>query len=247
MLSCYRLAGGDTRYDALNHRISEALARRINQDAAMIAQTYPNERYIPDNSVVLASLKNHDIAFGTEYNRLLSRWRQSATAKLIDNDTGTLVFAIAPGAVLKSRSRSSGLAFSLLYLSHADPEFCMQQYSKLKLAFGAWFLPALGCFPGAAALKENSDGSWEGDVDSGPVVFGYSPAGTGFGIGCARLAGDRTFLSQMLVTAEIVGCSVDWNGQRHYLFAPLVGEAIMLASKTATAWDGRFVRKQLNH
>jgi len=242
MLTCYRLTGGDTRYDTLTHRISEALARRINLDAAMIAQTYPGERYIPDNSVVLASLKNHDIAFGTQYRQLISKWRLSAEEKLIRNDTGTLVFAISPGAKLRSQSRSSGVAFSLLYLFHADPEFCGQQYSKLKRAFGAWFLPAVGRFPGAGALKENPDGAWKGDIDSGPVIFGFSPAGTGFGVGCTRAAGDRAFLSQMLVTAEIVGCSIDWNGQRHYLLAPLVGEAIMLASKTATPWDGRFVR-----
>src|SRR5262249_7833820 len=83
MLTCYRLLGGDTTYDALTHRISQALARRISRDAAMMAQTYPNERYTPDNSVVLASLKNHDIAFGTHYQELINRWEQSASQKLV--------------------------------------------------------------------------------------------------------------------------------------------------------------------
>lgn len=243
MLTCHRLLGGDIRYDALTHKISEALARRIARDAAMIAQTYPNERYIPDNSVALASLKNHDIAFGTQYHRIISKWEQSASQKLIDRQTGTLVFSISPGAMLRSRSRSSGAAFSLLYLFHADAEFFDRQYGQLKRSFGTWLLPSVGCFPGAAALKENFDGSWEGDVDSGPVIFGYSPSGTGFGIGCARAARDSAFLSQLLLTAEIVGCSIDWNGQRHYLLAPLVGEAIMLAMKTTTPWDGRYVHK----
>jgi hypothetical protein len=37
-------------------------------------------------------------------------------------------------------------------------------------------------------------------------------------------------------TAELAGCTVQWDGRRRYLLAPLVGEAIMLAMKSATPW-----------
>ena len=76
------------------------------------------------------------------------------------------------------------------------------------------FLPIVGIFPGAGALKENVDGSWEGDIDSGPVLFGISTSGTAFGIGCAKAARDGAFLSQMLFTAEFIGSSIDWNGEQ---------------------------------
>ena len=127
MITCYRLLGGDTKYDNLTNCISRALARRISRDAAMIAETYPDERYLPDNSVLLASLKNHDIIFGTHYDQLINKWKCSAAPKLIDPHTGTLVFAITEGAKRKSRSRSSGAAFSLVYLFHANLEFFDQQ------------------------------------------------------------------------------------------------------------------------
>jgi hypothetical protein len=243
MLTCYRLLGGDARYDVLTHRISKKLAHAISHDAAMIAETYPNERYIPDNSVLLASLKNHDVAFGTHYGEVIRKWRETAAPRLLDDSTGTLVFAITAGAAEKSRSRSSGAAFALVCLFHADPEYFEEQYKKVKRVFGLWFLPKIAIFPGMAALKESADGSWDGDIDSGPVLFGASTSGTGFGIGCARAARDSEFLSQLLVTAEMVGSSIDWNGERHYLFAPLVGEAIMFAMKTSTPWDGRYVSK----
>jgi len=243
MITCYRLLGGNRRYDSLTNKISEALARQISRDAAMTAQTYPGERYIPDNSVLLASLKNHDIIFGTHYSDLISKWRRSAVPKLIDLNTGTLVCAVSEEAKRKSASRSSGAAFSLVYLFHADPQFFEQQYPRLKQAFAVWLIPELGKFVGASALKENSDGSWKGDIDSGPVLFGLSTSGTGFGIGCARAAKDSQFLSQLLLTAEIIGSSVESNGKRHYLLAPLVGEAIMLAMKTTTVWDNRYVKK----
>lgn len=243
MITCYRLLGGDGRYDALTHQMSKKLAYAISHDNAMIVETYPNERYIPDNSVLLASLKNHDVAFGTHYDLIIRKWRETAAPRLLDNSTGTLVFAITAGAAKKSRSRGSGATFALLYLFRADPQYFDQQYKQVRRAFGVRILPQIAIFPGMAAIKENADGSWRGDIDSGPVIFGVSTSGTGFGIGCARAAKDSDFLSQLLVTAEGIGCSIDWNGERHYLFAPLVGEAIMLAMKTSTPWDGRYVTK----
>src|SRR5262249_34590598 len=179
----------------------------------------------------------------THYHELISRWERSASEKLVDRTTGTFVFTISEGAAQRSRSRSSGVAFALVYLFHADPQFFRQHYNQLKRVFGIWFFPTVGPFPGAGALKENPDGSPKGDVDSGPIIFGISPAGTGFGVGCARAAQDGAFLSKLLVTAEMIGCTIDWNGRRHYLLAPLVGEAIMLAMKTATPWDGRYVSR----
>jgi hypothetical protein len=69
----------------------------------------------------------------------------------------------------------------------------------------------------------------EGDVDSGPLVMGVSPAATGFALGDATLRG-RPERSGLLRTAELAGVSV----RGHYLLAPLVGDSIMLAARTMT-------------
>ena len=39
----------------------------------------------------------------------------------------------------------------------------------------------------------------------------------------------------------MAGFSFQWNGQRQYLVAPLVGDAIMLAMSTVTVWDRKFL------
>ena len=49
-------------------------------------------------------------------------------------------------------------------------------------------------------------------------------------------------LGALLDTAEIAGFTFQWNGERRYLLAPLVGDAIVLAMKTACVWDRRYVR-----
>ncbi len=86
-----------------------------------------------------------------------------------------------------------------------------------------------------------------GDVDSGPVIFELSTSGTGFALAGARYTKDTELLAGILYTSELAGFTLQWGGQRWYLTAPLVGDAIMLAMKTVTPWDLRFVKAAGSH
>ena len=79
------------------------------------------------------------------------------------------------------------------------------------------------------------------DLVSGPLIFGLSPSATGFAMGGAALWNDQGTLTGLLRTAEMVGSSVSFGGRRWYLFAPLPGDAVVLAARTMTRWDSRFV------
>lgn len=65
-------------------------------------------------------------------------------------------------------------------------------------------------------------------------IFGLSPSGTAFGIGCATYFDDTNLRKHLMKTAEIAGHTISWNDKRHYLLAniALVGEAITLAMRT---------------
>jgi hypothetical protein len=52
---------------------------------------------------------------------------------------------------------------------------------------------------------------------------------------------DDASLTGLLRTAEAAGFTWSFNGRRQYLLAPLLGDAIILAARTMTRWDGRFV------
>ena len=69
-----------------------------------------------------------------------------------------------------------------------------------------------------------------GGIDSGPLPLGLSPEGTGFAIASARRLGDAWTLQRLLDTAELESFSSELAGRRRYLFAPLVGDAILLAA-----------------
>ena len=81
---------------------------------------------------------------------------------------------------------------------------------------------------------------WLGmDIDVGPILFNLSPTGTAFAVGSVTYFGDNTLRKKLLRTGELAGFTVSRKGKSHYLLAnvALVGEAIMLAMRTATDWS----------
>lgn len=201
------------------------LARHLEEAPDALMETYPGERYVADNAVALAALALADVGRGDAHraliDRTLARWRST----LVDPATGIFVFGPDDRA-----ARASGAAWTALYLGYVDEAVTREQTDALFAHFGS----RLG-------LYEYADGRGMGDVDSGPLVFGLSPSATGFGIALARRAGDERRLGDWLSVAEWVGLTLRWDGERRYAFAPMVGEAIVLAAKSARAWDSRFL------
>ncbi len=244
MLAAYHLVGGQQeRYRHLLEGVSLHLRRTIEESTFLCAETYPGQIYVPDNAVVIASLALYEqIDAGIEKG-IADRWLQYARTHLSDPDTGLLVFRLARSGLPMQGSRGSGSAWSIFYLSYFSVEEAVRQYRLLKQHF------AKRIFPGIGGICEwPSCHGRAGDIDSGPLIFGLSPSATGFALAGARLAHDAPFLSTLSLTAEIAGFTLQARGQRRYFvadrIAPLIGDAILLAMKTVTPWDGRYLPQQ---
>ncbi len=238
MLGAYRIAGGDLRFDQLHRRISDTLARRVLQSHHHYLETFPGRIFIPDNAVAIASLSIAQLTLGIDYYGPISAWLAQTRGFLLDPATGLIRPGIDSGGKGVGRPRGSYAAWTVYYLNWVDRNFAQEQYRLLKANF-AVKLPF-----GLAALREYPRGyHGRADVDSGPVIWGLSTAGTGFMIAGARLSKDADYLQGLLASVEVAGGTVSAGGFRHYLFSPVVGEAIVLAMKTACNWDGRFVQK----
>ncbi len=237
MLGAYRMAGGDARFEHLHRRISDALARRVLQSPHRYLETFPGQIFIPDNAATIASLSLAQLTLGMDYQAPISAWLAQTRGRLLDPATGLIRPTIDSDGKGVGPPRGSYAAWTIYYLNWVDRNFAREQYRLLKTNF-AVKLPF-----GLAALREYPLGyHGHADVDSGPVIFGLSTAGTGFMIAGARLSKDADYLQGLLTSAEVVGGTVGAGGGRHYLFAPIAGEAIVLAMKTACNWDGRFVQ-----
>lgn len=215
------LLGGE-RDEALHRAIIDALARRIATAPEGLIETYPGEIYVPDNVVVMAAIMQFDACQGrAEHAELFERWERVVRARWTDADNGLLVFA--PG----QPARGSGAAWNAFFLPLVNGELAAEQSPRLWRTFGD---EALGGWLGGIAEAKPGDARG-GDVDSGPLILGVSPSATGFALADATLR-DLPQRDAILHTAELVG--VTWSG--HYVFSPLVGDAITLAARTMTPW-----------
>ncbi len=233
-LEAYRLLGGkDKAWLALEKRVADALARRVQNAKFPYVPTYPGETYVADNAVVLAVIALSDVGRSAAHAPLLARAITHARAHLVDPTTGLLDFAVGDDGEAKGGPRASGAAWSIYYLAFVDEAFALEQAKALRA-----YRKKL--WPGAEAICERTTCDGQGDVDSGPLLLGTSPAASGFAIAAARRLFDVDWLSGLLSTAEWVGVTVP-GARRHYLIAPRVGDAIVLAMKTSRGWDDRYL------
>jgi len=209
--------------EPLHAQVIDALARRVDASESALLETYPGETYVPDNVAVAAGIAMFDACAGTgAHAPTLDRWARTMRARWLDERTGVLVFA--PG----QSARGSGAAWNAIFLPFVDEAFAREQAERTWRTFGD---EALGGW--LAGVREWPGGEARGgDVDSGPLVFGVSPSATGFML-AAGLHQDR-----LLATIELAGFSFGME-ERRYLLSPLVGDAIILAAKTAGARRGR--------
>jgi hypothetical protein len=241
LLADYHYLGGkDPRYTELFKKISASMIGKMSFRSINQAETYPSIIFIADNAAAVASIALHDDFVDAPSPRFGQRWVETTKRDFTDPDTNLLVHTALVNGNFMDRTRGCTIGWNSFYLPFVDAQFAKEQYDTAKK-----ILVTKTRF-GFAGLKEFPEGVvGKGDADSGPVLFGLSMSGTGFIVAAAKLYGDARLLSALLLTAETAGFTFQWNGQRQYLLAPMVGDAVMLAMKTAVPWDKRFIKKEV--
>ena len=231
MITNYKFIGGDTEYDDLLHRICEALHRRMLAAPDLNLRTFPRTPiFIPDMMVTIVALNNYAQLYDGQYADMVQRWMDKAKTEWIDQRTGLLAAMIYDNSQSKGKFSVCGsyAGLTCYYLSLVDEEFAYQQYQSMKQHFAEeGFITGIKEYKGRA--------NWlDFHIDAGPLLFGYSPSGTAFAVGCATYYEDWQFRNGLLRTAELAATTIYGHKQRHYLLGSYVpvGEAITLAMKT---------------
>lgn len=239
MAGCYRLLSDDGTFDTLNDKISESLFNRYKNTEFLNLESYPSSIWIPDNTVALASLKLHSSNTNSNYEVICTKWVEYAKANLTENKTGVLYSTVnaATGKPVEE-PRGSMLGWSIMFINQFDREFATELYKKYKKRFSFDFL--------IFRLFKERYGNWdtdEGDIDSGPVIFGYSIPANEFALGCSVLSGDFKTAKKLERLISIGASMPEKNNEVKYEVRFLdmnispMAEALVLFSLTITEWS----------
>lgn len=228
LLGLHRHLVSESRFTALHEAISEHLARRLAASPIQMLLTYPGEAYPVDNCAVVASLGLHARVTGRGHPELVKAWVERVRARYLDPDSGLLVQAVDflnGGAV--DAPRGSGTSLGLYFLSFADDALARDLYRGLRRSLGRTFL-------GFGAVREYPDGcSGTGDIDSGPIIFGFGLSPTGFAIAGSLMYGDRAYFRRLIASAYLAGAPLARGDRLEFVTGGPLGNAILLAMLTA--------------
>lgn len=191
-LGLHRLVDPESRYEALEEAVVDAIERRLAAAPDHLVETYPGEWYPVDNAAMVGALGLHTRATGTPHP-MGAEWVASARARWVRD--GLLVQSVREG-VAADHPRGSGTFLASWFLHHADPGFAGELYEAGRGAFS-------GSVFGVAGMREYPPGvAGRGDIDSGPIVMGFGVSSTGFAIGAALQNGDIDTAAALAGTAS---------------------------------------------
>lgn len=238
MITNYKMAGGDGRFDSLLDTCCEALNRRMHlSQYDLNLLSFPRKPiWLPDMLVTIVALKNYSRLYNGKYGDTVDAWLQNAKTKWIHKRTGLLVGTL-PGASYRQKGiqiRGSHTALNCSYLTLIDPEFALQQYELMKKVFGHETSLLGTTVVGLKEYQNKLPNFSAKPGDAGLIIKGISAGAMAFAPGAPTYFGDWEFRSQLLRTAEAASGTKKEEGMRHYNIADmfLVGEATMLAMRT---------------
>ncbi len=183
-------------------READRLAAALDASPTPFLHSYPGSSWPADTSVGVAALAIHDRILPPRYGVVVRRWVARARERT-DAALGALSHSADPRTGAPGEVRGSSLALMARVLVDVDTAFAREQYGILRDRFvrARW---------GGVGVLEYADGRYVGgDVDSGPLVLGYSGPALVVGMAAARANGDARLGRILLGVTELLG--VPWG------------------------------------
>lgn len=162
-------------YTKLHDQLTGALYRRYLCEPSGCLESYAGLRWVPDNTVALASLALHSQLTGSPYAAAAQQWVARARGQYLDSTTGVLASRVDAQGRPEEEARGSMGGWSIWFLARFAPDFAQAQYQAYQQHFGT----SLGVWQLYRERAEQYTTSY-GDLDSGPLLLGYSIPATTF-------------------------------------------------------------------
>ncbi|MBU4210959.1 MAG: hypothetical protein L6437_07555 [Kiritimatiellae bacterium] len=222
---------GDGKYlDVLRDQV-ETLSDDLDRSPFGLLHDYPGECYPIDVFAAITMIRRADTLLGTDHSAFAARAIRAFQGARLDS-RGLPPYTADPNTgTHNGMSRGIGNSYVCLYAPEIYPDLAKQWYEAYQSYFWQERIGAAGFreYP-----KDLPGYEWFFDVDSGPVMAGFSPAGNAYGMATARVNG--RFDQAWPLAAQVL--AVCWplpNGSllgprilSNAAHAPYLGEANML-------------------
>ncbi len=238
LTSYQRLLGEDTYEAALREQV-ESLADEIDASPYGLLDDYPGECYPIDILPAIAAIQRADAVLGTDHSAFVTRALRAFVDTRQDPSTGLPAYRCDTftGEGLGS-ARGVGISYMLIWAPELWPETAEHWYALYEDQF--WQNNGLVAGFREFPIQYPYTVPAMGDVDSGPIPFGYGTAASAFGIGAARANGrfDQAYAlsaEALLLTWPLPGGTLLLPRLLSNLAdAPYTGEAALLFILTRT-------------
>ena len=192
-LGCYRLVGGDDRFDLIQRRISDVLYRALLKADGQPLASFPNYSWPFDTIPVLASLKLDDLQRRTKRtDALVKKHLAWVEQHGLHESTGLPYSRLGKNQELPRGCDLSLRLCLLAQIDHLKAEALYQNYTK-------YFWLERGVAAGFAEWPRGI--SRFEDNDSGPIILGIGTAASGLGIGTVLAMNDQTRLKRLATSS----------------------------------------------
>jgi len=164
MLASRRLVEEKPEYGPLLRERVEFMISRMEKGKVLSAESYPDECWMFDNTLALASMRMADKLDSTDHSEFLRRWLKMARERLVDKKTGLLVSSYMVNGDALDGPEGSSIWMVTHCLRLVDEDFAKDQYQRARRELGR----GLAGF----AWSREWPVSWTGpmDIDSGAVI-----------------------------------------------------------------------------
>jgi len=230
LTSYERLTGSRTYLPLLRDQV-ETLAEELDASPFGVLYDYPGECYPIDVFAAVAWIRRADAVAGTDHGDFIRRERRAFEGARLDRN-GLIPWRVDPGTgKLLENSRGIVNAHVLVFAREIYPGLASSWYDLYEKHFWQerWFGSGFREF-----YRDRPDSEWTFDVDSGPVIGGFSSSANAFGIAAARVNGRLdhayTLTAQVLMASwplpdgRLLGARYLSDGED----APYLGELAIL-------------------
>jgi hypothetical protein len=241
VLGAWKRLTGDDRYDGINKRISEHLAKESLADATYQISSYPEGhvwgkfRFPADQTATLYSLYLYDNNYDTDLStEPIEEWLAFMEKEGTDSQSSLHISEITGTYPSAGVPRGCALSWSVRYMASFAPE----EAEKLWTSYKAQYKQNYGVFTAFREWPVGIEG--EIDADTGPIILGNGFAATAFASGASRAVGDIPTYIGLSVTEESAKVVVDmlsrYDPTLQTLAESSLGVAIQLNGDTTISW-----------